>query len=56
MIVLILWRMKRKVEEIVGDEEKKDGPSSSTPPRPVSVGGVITSPGIGSKFKRRSKI
>ena len=25
-------RMKRKVEEIVGNEEKKDGPSSSTKP------------------------
>ena len=40
-------RMKRKVKEIVDDEEKKDGPRSSTPPRPVSVGGVITSPVVG---------
>ena len=39
--------MKRKVKEYVDDEEKKDGPRSSTPPRPVSVGGVVTSPGIG---------
>ena len=39
--------MKKKVKEIVDDEEKKDGPRISTPPRPVSVGGVVTSPGIG---------
>ena len=43
----MIERMKKKVKEIVDDEEKKDGPRSSTPPRPVSVGGVVTSPEIG---------
>ena len=43
----MIERMKKKVKEIVDDEEKKDGPRISTPPRPVSVGGVVTSPGIG---------
>ena len=40
-------RMKRRVEEVEDDEEKNDEPSSSTPAKPVSVGGVITSPGVG---------